>query len=111
MDELTEHLLSWINWRYDGEPEPGERVVSVEECPAARAETVPLRHATLPPAVYRLARLVDGRAVACALTRDLSYGNDREFSILQIDSKGNRGESIFERLADGSWSMVEGDNL
>lgn len=100
-EQLLAELTSWIEWRYAASE---ERLVLT----SAPTSLPSVLQRWMPGAVWRLAWLGSGTAILFGLAPS---GHPRRYFVVQHDAVKAHREGVFEKLAEGSWSRVEGDSL
>jgi hypothetical protein len=104
---LLERLASWIRWRYGDIPGKAFLVVTApRQLPAAVAAWA----ASHGGAVWQLVWF-DSEAVLCGLSPTHSLRDGEHFAVIQQNSGGATAESVFSHPPDGSWRLLEGNNL
>jgi len=104
---LLERLASWIRWRYGDIPGRAFLVVTApRQLPAAVAAWA----ASHGGAVWQLVWF-DSEAVLCGLALTHSPSDGEHFAVIQQNSGGGTAESVFAHAHDGSWRLLEGNNL
>jgi hypothetical protein len=98
---LIQELTAWIEWRYAG----SRRLLLLTSAPTSLPAAV---ERWMPSAVWRLAWQGNGTAVLYGLAP-----GDRptKFFVVRHDAVTSATEGIFEHLPDGTWRLLEGDDL
>jgi hypothetical protein len=104
---LVERLASWTRWRYGDIPGRAFLVVTAPRQVPAAVTSWAAKHGG---AVWQLVWF-DSEAVLCGLSLTHSAADVERFAVIQQNSAGATAECVFSRLPDGSWRLLEGNNL
>ena len=102
-----ERLASWIRWRYGEVPGKAFVVVTApRQLPAALAPWAAKQGRVVWQLVW-----FDSKAVLCGLSLTDAHESIEQFAVIQQNNEGATAESVFSHLSDGSWCLIEGNNL
>jgi hypothetical protein len=99
--QLIEQLTSWIEWRYARSP---HRLVLTSAPTSVPGKLERWR----PGAIWRLAWDEDGSAALYGLAPG---DGPTKYYVVRQDARDFRTQGLFERLPEGGWRRLEGDNL
>ena len=100
-EPLLAALTSWIEWRYANSKESLLLTSAPTSLPSVLERWTN-------SAVWRLAWQESGAAILYGLAPG---GGPGKYFLLQHDAVNAHRQGVFERLPDGTWSLISGDSL
>jgi hypothetical protein len=100
-EHLIEQLTSWIEWTYAA----SRRRLVLTSAPTSLPSGL---ERWMPNAVWRLAWQGNGAAVLYGLAPGDS---PTKFFVIRHDAGGSNKEGLFERVGNGRWQLLDGDEL